>query len=150
VAETNTTRDTAADLPSILVKVTCTTPGVDDGPIASFPHDSDASPLSAPEKPTGFRCWSRVSRSLTFIHHGQVRVRGGGGKFDWRTYRRGSHAEFSWLLRRRRRSGKEAPPAITPKADAITALANMAHQSARKEKEPGRRGGWKWVGPTER
>jgi hypothetical protein len=113
-----------------------------------FPRDSDASPLSAPEKPTGFRCWVKGVAELDF-YTPRTSPRE-GGEFDWRTYRRGSRAEFSWLLRRRRRSGKEAPPAITPKADAITALANMAHQSARKEKEPGRRGGWKWVGPTER
>jgi hypothetical protein len=31
-----------------------------------FPHDSDASPLSAPEKPTGFRCWVKGVAELDF------------------------------------------------------------------------------------
>ena len=31
-----------------------------------FPRDSDASPLSAPEKPTGFRCWVKGVAELDF------------------------------------------------------------------------------------
>jgi hypothetical protein len=77
VAEANTTRDTVADLPSILVKVTCTTPGVDDGPIVSSPTTAMLLPYPPLRSQPGFDVGSRVSRSLTFIHHGQVRARGG-------------------------------------------------------------------------
>jgi hypothetical protein len=77
VAEANTTRDTAVDLPSILVKVTCATPGVDDGPIASSPTTAMLLPYPPLRSQPGFDVGSRVSQSLTFIHHGQVRARGG-------------------------------------------------------------------------
>jgi hypothetical protein len=43
-----------------------------------FPRDSDASPLSAPEKPTGFRCWGKGVAGLDF-YTPRTSPREGGG-----------------------------------------------------------------------
>jgi hypothetical protein len=43
-----------------------------------FPHDSDASPLSAPEKPTGFQCWVKGVAELDF-YTPRTSPREGGG-----------------------------------------------------------------------